>query len=542
MSYSELYTEWFANEKYWFANNTDYDQYLSNKYKHLFDEPINIESNKEKMIACIILNDQIIRHIARADDTVNLSCSFSQTAIKLSTHVLHVFTLNIQELSFVLLPFRHTKVLEDNHYAINEMWNFIKSRDLDLSSLEFAKRFLTASYKNCPLNDTHSILNFLKNDFNELDYDLVIDKRIKEYSNFDCTKIETAIKNTVIDIMCEIDEAGPTIIISLSMGVDSAICAYYLSKLKAKYNFNLIAVHINYCNREHSMIEEAFVRKYCSSVEIPCYIRRIPEINRADCMKYNLRDIYELYTRNVRFDTYKQVNSLASLAYSLDNRNPIVILGHNKNDCFENIITNITYQQKYENLNGMQYKEEQDAITFYRPLLGVTKEDIRSYAHLNNISHLKNSTPAWSMRGKIRDSVRPALEQWDSRSIDGLFKLSEITRKLYDIIDLNIANIFNRIRKTKLNEYYFECDACDENNLNCDIFWSRFFIKFSEFTRMPMASHKSIASLIERLANKNTKNQVNVNISKYIRFVYKENTISLFCREKSLLCNHHINP
>jgi hypothetical protein len=152
------------------------------------------------------------------------------------------------------------------------------------------------------------------------------------------------------------------------------------------------------------------------------------------------------------------------------------------------------------------------------------------------------------MRGKIRDSVRPALEQWDSRSIDGLFKLSEITRKLYVMIDLNIANIFNRIRKTKLNEYYFECDAC-ENNLNCDIFWSRFFIKFSEFTRMPMASHKSIASLIERLANKNTKNQVNVNISKYIRFVYKENTISLFCRknlslcrEKSSLCNHNINP
>ena len=545
MTYLELYTEWFANEKYWFTNQSNYDQYLSNKYKHLFDEPINIESNKETIIAGIILNDQIIRHIVRVDDSVNLSCLFSQTAIKLSTHVLHVFdTLNIQELSFVLLPFRHTKNLGDNHYAINEMWNFIKSRDLDLSSLEFAKRFLTASYKNSPLNDTNSILTNFKSTSNiwrhhsghhilfeknndELDYDLVIDKRIKEHSNFDSSQIESAIKDTIVDIL---NKADPTIIISLSMGVDSAICAYYLSKLKAKYNFNLIAVHINYCNREHSMIEEAFVQNYCSSVEIPCYIRRIPEINRADCMKYNLRDIYELYTRNVRFDVYKQV-------YELDvknnNRNPIVILGHNKNDCFENILTNITYQQKYENLNGMQYKEEQDGITFYRPLLSVTKEDIRSYAHLNNISHLKNSTPAWSMRGKIRDSVRPALEQWDSRSIDGLFKLSEITRKLYGLIDKSIEDIFNRMRKTKLNEYYFESDGCD---LECEIFWSRFFIRFNTLTKLPMVSHKSIHSLIERLKNKKNAN-VNVQISKYIRLVYTENTVSLFCKCENSLCN-----
>ena len=356
----------------------------------------------------------------------------------------------------------------------------------------------------------------------------MIDKRIKEYSNFDCTTIETAIKDTIVDILKQAEQSCPTIIISLSMGVDSAICAYILSKLRAKYNFNLVAVHINYCNREHSMIEEAFVRKYCSSVEIPCYIRRIPEINRADCMKYNLREIYELYTHNVRFDTYKRVN---------EQSNPIVILGHNKNDCFENILTNITYQQKYENLNGMQYKEEQDGITFYRPLIKITKEDIRSYAHLNNISYLKNSTPAWSMRGKIRDNVRPALEQWDPRSIDGLFKLSEITRKLYVIIDKSIADIFNRMIKTKVNEYYFECDTCD---ITCEIFWSRFFIRFNTLTKLPMASHKSIASLMERLNhyhhknNKNKNTHVNIQISKYIRLVYEENTISLFC-------NHNIN-
>lgn len=530
MSYLELYTEWFANEKYWFTKN--YDQYLSNKYKHLFDEPINIESNKETIIAGIILNDQIIRHIVRVDDSVNLSCSFSETALKLSTHVLKTLTLNILELIFVLLPFRHTKNLGDNHYAINEMWNFIKSRDLDLSSLEFAKRFLTASYNNSPLNDINSILTNFKSTNNiwrhhsgnyilfeknndELDYDLVIDKSIKEHSDFDCLKIESAINNTILDIISKTENAN--IIISLSMGVDSAICAYILSKLRTKYHFNLIAVHINYCNREHSMIEEAFVQNYCSSVDIPCYVRRISEINRADCMKYNLREIYELYTRNVRFDVYKRV-------YEQSNQDPIVILGHNKNDCFENIITNITYQQKYENLNGMQYKEEQDGITFYRPLLGITKEDIRSYAHLNNISHLKNSTPAWSRRGQIRDHVRPALEKWDTRSINGFFKLCEVTGKLYSLIDKSIEDIFNRMRKTKLNEYYFEFVGCD---LECEIFWSRFFIKFTALTKLPMASHKSIESLIQRLNNKKNTN-VNVQISKYIRLVYTKNIVSLF--------------
>ena len=88
------------------------------------------------------------------------------------------------------------------------------------------------------------------------------------------------------------------------------ICSTILS---IKYNS---IVHINYCNRTTSDREEEFVKAWCDYMRIPLYIRRIEEINRPLCMENNLRDIYEYYTRNVRYSTYKTVNS-----FGIQNKN-----------------------------------------------------------------------------------------------------------------------------------------------------------------------------------------------------------------------------
>ena len=59
----------------------------------------------------------------------------------------------------------------------------------------------------------------------------------------------------------------------------------------------------------------------------------------------NDRDIYEDITKKIRFDMYKKI---------CEKHNCVIALGHNKDDCIENIFANIAKQQKMIILKGMK--------------------------------------------------------------------------------------------------------------------------------------------------------------------------------------------
>ena len=135
-------------------------------------------------------------------------------------------------------------------------------------------------------------------------------------------------------------------------------------------------------------------------------------------------------------------------------QNTIVLLGHNKDDCFENIITNITNRNNYDNLCGMEILKKIDEINFWRPMLNVEKKDIINFAHINNIPYLCDSTPEWSVRGKIRDKLRHILKNLNNNKLDGenidninaFFTLSEhITESNHIINDVIIKNLLSNI-------------------------------------------------------------------------------------------------
>jgi tRNA(Ile)-lysidine synthase TilS/MesJ len=177
-------------------------------------------------------------------------------------------------------------------------------------------------------------------------------------------------------------------------------------------------VHISYQNRDECDDEIDILKNWCDILGVKLYYRRIHEIKRKNCMDIGLRELYESYTRDVRFNTYKLVGKI--LGYEI----PKVFLGHNKDDTFENILTNISSQSHYENLTGMEIMQVISNIEFHRPLLNITKKEIYEFSKLNSIIHFPNSTPSWSQRGKIRDIVKPTLINWNPVIIDSFFKLS----------------------------------------------------------------------------------------------------------------------
>ncbi len=240
-----------------------------------------------------------------------------------------------------------------------------------------------------------------------------------------------------------------TIIVSISGGVDSMVCSYLLKQLTFDYdNLKIAAVHIDYYNRQECEQEEELLIWWCNTIlDIPLYIRRIDEINRPKCMEYELRDLYESYTKDVRFNSYITIN---------ENLSHYIILGHNKDDTIENIFTNTASQSHYENLLGMtpisNQSYKQNNICFLRPLINIPKNEIYQFAITNNIPFLQDSTPKWSQRGKIRDIVKPALNQWNPLIFDGLINLSNKMSQMTLLLDKLISPDINNIKYNSVND------------------------------------------------------------------------------------------
>ena len=512
---NELYDEWFSNRDYWFSKNSKIDVYLCDKYYKYIEITKNIYENYKNnlysyddktIIACIILLDQISRHFKRVYDTNIDIVEFSRKAINFSNILLlqdgcrdNRFT--IDELSFIYLPYRHLKDIDKIYEIIGRYIELYEKANTE-DKLK-CRRYLQAT-----LNNIYKDINLLsmKNSIRVKAWDDInkdiLDSRCLRYSKM------AAVVSPIIheNMRNEIEKLkdGSTIIVSLSGGVDSMVALYLCKYIKDTYNprkiKNIIAIHINYNNREHSGDELDFVNYYCNKLGVKLYFRTIKEISRNNCLHNGLRDLYEDITKNIRYDMYR-------LNIKNDSDRTYILLGHNKDDCFENVITNISNKSNYNNLCGMEVLKEIEGMMFWRPLLNIEKRHIIDCANINNIPYLYDSTPAWSVRGKIRDTVRPSLLLLknnegieDNSMIDSFFYLRDYIANTQDIFnELIINNLISKIKcvdAENSRKYFAEYSKTELLSLKyiviAKIFFSKLNIRYS---------HKAIKDFCEYIAS-----------------------------------------
>ena len=465
----ELYSFWFSHQDMWFNAIPEDDLYIKNKFIELYSKDI-VTSNLSRCesIAYIILYDQITRHIYRLDtnDNKKIINDKLEEIIPFAKDFYenNKDNISVEEYCFVMLPFRHKKDYGNFIFVVNETWKIIKKQDLNEKDRNMIVRFITATYERYAKfaldydleqieMSVPSVPSISSQSSISLDFKSIIDK----CCNFSERLVEFT-QSKLDKVLSHLDK-NCTYILSLSGGVDSMVLSYLLKS----NNFNFVAIHISYQNRPECIREIMFLKEWCQILNITLYTRSIFEINRNDCMEHSMRELYESYTRDIRFNTYKIVST---------DFIPRVFLGHNNDDRFENIMTNIVSQSHYDNLTGMDIVQNISSIEFHRPLLAINKKDIYAFAHERNIFHLHNSTPAWSQRGKIRDTVRPALIGWNPKVIDSLFKLSSELSSYVDFVKQS-ANI--AIREIKLNKE-IKINIADVCCL--EMYWTTIFQEF----------------------------------------------------------------
>ena len=401
--------------------------------------------NYQKSIGLILLHDQIIRHIYRDNKDkdkiqiyLNLIINFAEI-----TYIKFKCELKPDHYCFVLLPLRHNNKFDKILYVISETRKHI----LYYPHIQVYKQFLKATLERYIklTDDVDNIIlyePFIQE--NIVDDAQICELELRKYFPlkiellFNISFFPLYIKNIIDKIQQNTHiQKG---IISLSGGVDSMVLSYILKMI----DIDIIAVHINYNNRPECNDECEILKQWCSFLNIKLYIRKIIEIQRPEMMEFNMRDIYETFTRDIRFNTY--------LYADVDYNN--VFLGHNNDDQFENIFTNIISESHLNNLCGMSnemtLKFKDKNINFVRPMLDISKADIYKFSTYFSIPHFKDSTPKWSQRGKIRDIIRPAIEQLDDIAVSSFFKLSDKISDLIKIAQFSAQNICEQINLNKI--------------------------------------------------------------------------------------------
>lgn len=528
-----FYSWWKNNEDLWFNNNTKKcDEMVISSF---INSPILTEKTPINMCNRIIENDQVPRHYYRFcklqfDRDVFLS-KYSTISCDLAKEMIvrdWDLCIEIKMRGFILMPFRHlftrnalrfvihrTKVWENRDPCIKQnkyYIRFLRATVLSLNKLEnkfIYQNDLNISSPVIHMSEIHRINDILDVDSPRMSLSMRFDNI---HHRVDTNPVFVAFDNYFRNYK------HSEITVSLSGGVDSMV-ALMCVKLWRDINQRKLfirALHINYGNRDSTQTEVNMLRFFCSKIEIPLFVRHIWEIKRRhkSCggnMYSREREMYESVTREIRFSFY-QVFGVH------------VILGHNKDDCTENIFTNLSCGTHFENLRGMQVVSEERVITIIRPMLNVPKTQIIQFAIDHGVPFLENSTPRWTKRGKIRDGLVKNITSFDSNIIPALNLFADKHKEMCETIVKTIINPFikNNIRDNKI----ILTDDC-KKIWTCDM-WKLVLYHICSTKHYSPPSLKSITNFVKMLKkNSYSSDGKQFIISKQLTLVLKESYLFL---------------
>lgn len=383
---------WATHKDFWFSHTP-----LSGWPSH--DE--SYKTTKNTHISLLLQYDQIFRHPCPLVREVDKPFAFRfATALALKMlHNGHYDACETWEKVFVLLCLRHNPSLALKQLAITKTLAL-----LEQSSDPLLLRFLNASIwavhewkeKSVGYSRDMSIIPNTPPAY-------LIEAELPVPADINIILLEEHLHARFKSLLVERSESR--IAVSISGGVDSMVAAWVATHVCKELGKELILLHINYGNRDCCEDECELLRWYAARLGVPLYIREITEMKR--CRSSELRALYEDVTRRIRFSFYAWFQCP-------------VILGHNQDDCYENVFRNLAKQVHFENLFGMSAVGEEQGVTTLRPMLRIPKRDIRAFADARGIPHLVDSTPAWSQRGQMRDRLLPAIAGFDPHILTGL--------------------------------------------------------------------------------------------------------------------------
>lgn len=460
----------------WFDPAKKYDHEITANFGNLLNidninELLKLKGvTRELNIAILLVFDQLPYYIYR--NNIGKVRELQKRVSYFADHLFHheLTDYSPTEQCFIMLNMRHTGRNNADTLLV------IRDKVLELRSVEdcsIYRRFYKATLLQLAKVNNEDLSIIADNRFSTVDKNL-----LDPQSTFTTMEnIKFASDNSLVaKVSKELEQfytsfGKTSICVSFSGGVDSMVLLYLLSQLRSVH---VIAFHLNYGNRETAYAESQFCQAMAKQFGIDIVVRDITEIKRQRDVD---REIYEDVTRRIRFGCYDKIQNESI-------KHTVISLGHNYDDCLENIVTNITKQRKLGNLRGMSAIRVENGVEITRPFLELSKADIYEIANACGLPYLYDSTPEWSERGRKRDILFPQLNDFDPRILSGLYTLSKLISDMSDVFndtikkdyewdaddnEYKISNIKNKFHlRAILNticrnnaDEYFSCKSID---------------------------------------------------------------------------------
>lgn len=209
------------------------------------------------------------------------------------------------------------------------------------------------------------------------------------------------------------------IVFACSGGPDSMCLLELLWNLKQKKSLKLICAHVNHKQRKESEEEWAFVHQICNERGI---IFEGLEINSYS--KNNFHD--EAHKKRKIF--YEQLIKKYQAKY--------LMTGHHGDDLLETILMRLTRGSSLSGYKGFKKIQSEKNYQIIRPLITVTKEQIKEYNHLKNIVYYNDSSNEKDKytRNRYRHHILPFLKKENKNVHLKFLKFSEEICRINEFI------------------------------------------------------------------------------------------------------------
>ena len=159
--------------------------------------------------------------------------------------------------------------------------------------------------------------------------------------------------------------------VGVSGGVDSMCLLYWLHEIGA----DVVCLHVNHRLRAEADIETDYVRDVCTQLNIPCQIFYWDDEKPETGL--------EAAAREAR---YKMMTDFCH-----ENGIQYLLTAHQSDDQIETFLMNLSRGSGLYGLSAMLPQSLRNGITILRPLLDVSRDELKKYCDDNNIKYFTDS-------------------------------------------------------------------------------------------------------------------------------------------------------
>lgn len=215
------------------------------------------------------------------------------------------------------------------------------------------------------------------------------------------------------------------IALAFSYGIDSTCLLDILLKL----NYEVVLCHVNHKHRPESELEEKAAIDLADKLGLKIYIHHLNE---------NKLENFHNDAHHKRYKFFLDVAKRENIKY--------IATAHHQSDNLETILMNLISGSNMYGYSGIAPEIVIDDVSIIRPLLALSKDEIKQYQKDNNLLFFEDSSNSTNefTRNRIRHNVIPNLMKENPSLYNNISNYSNIIRDAFSYIRSQSIRYINK--------------------------------------------------------------------------------------------------